>query len=214
MMAALKASPQERWMAGSMSWNNDSCGMHINVSDRLADSGTWLKLMHFLLNSPPEVLEQIGGRPPCYYCHTHSNYSVPRKPKWYTVHTTLGNTTTYYKLLEEWRANQAAQTEFPFRKQHLQKHAAVSRRSWGGYEFRLFRSSSNPLRILGNCEMIAVMLAHFANTPWHEVCGDDGWPRVSLTDISRTAYKLRHRYPYAAALCRRVGNLLSRAFDS
>lgn len=220
MLHALGAKPERRWMAGSKSWTNSSCGMHINVNDALADPGTWLKLLHFLLNSPPGYIEQIGGRPPSHYCHTHHG-PIPRKPKHYTVHTKLRHGVAYSRLLDDWRSYRMSQpdmkgsdprAEFGFSRQHLQKHAAMSRRDWGGYEFRLFRSSSNPLRILGNCEMIVVMLAHFENVPWWKVSAGDGTSIVSLKEIGATAAKLRHRFPYAAALCSRSGNALTEGF--
>lgn len=221
MLSALRARPERRWMAGSKSWTNDSCGMHINVNDALADPGTWLKLMHFLLNSPNHYIEQIGGRPPSHYCHTHYGRGA-RKPKWYTCHTRLRQNEMYHNLLSKWRAYRMSQpvcegsserTEFEFSKQHLQKHAVMSRREWGGYEFRLFRSSSNPLRILGNCEMIVVMLAHFENVPWWRVAASCGTSLVSLKEIGATAAKLRHQFPYAAALCSRSGNALTEGFQ-
>ena len=211
--------PTYRWMKGAKAWDNDSCGMHINLEWKVASSTTWAKVIHWLMRASGGLHQQIGGRSPGCYCFTHAERRRAF-PKNYLGNTALARTRAWNKIAQQY-ASRRTHTEngethggFPFDDYRLAKHSVISPRMWGGYELRLFRSSTNPLRILGNCELINVILHHFERVPWHEVCDDEGNPRVSLTDVSRTAHELRHRYPYAAALCSRVNNQLSLAFAS
>ena len=214
--------PAYRWMRGARAWDNDSCGMHINLEWKVASSTTWAKVIHWLMRADGGLHQQIGGRRPSIYCFTHDDRRRAF-PKNYLVNTALADTVTWNRMKQKYASRRIPETgvahgDFPFADYVVTKrrcaHSAITAKSWGGYELRLFRSSTNPLRILGNCELINVILHHFEQVPWHEVCDVQGNPRVSLTDISRTAHELRHRYPYAAALCRRVNNQLSLAFAS
>ena len=205
--------PAYRWMRGAKAWDNDSCGMHINLDWGIARPTTWAKVIHWLMRSGGGLHEQIGGRSPGGYCFTHAERRKAY-PKNYLCNTSLARTKAWNAILQKYRGGVGEDNSFPFSDFVLQKHAVISSRHWGGYELRLFRSSTNPLRILGNCELINVILHHFERVPWHKVCDTEGNPRVSLADISRTAHELRHRYPYAAALCSRVNNQLSLAFAS
>ena len=90
----------------------------------------------------------------------------------------------------------------------VSKHSCMSYRNWDGFEFRLFRSSTNPLRILGNCEMISVLLHHFENVPLSKAT------LVTWSDIVRTVALHRHRYPYAADQVRRQNDNYTTQFDS
>ena len=195
-----------RWQSHSKSWANSSCGMHINVEDGAVPSYVWLRVISWILRGENMNLKRLGGRMPSGYCHQYphdhrvyvGDYGEEHEP---LQNKHLWNTAGIKRHWVHRDRLRVPQATTP-------KHAAVSRRHWGGFEFRLFRSSTNPLRILGNCELISVLCHHFASVPLHQA------DSVPWADFVRTVAQHRHRYPYAAGIIRRQQDEFTTLFNS
>ena len=83
------------------------------------------------------------------------------------------------------------------------KHDAMSRRSWHGWEMRLFRSSTNPMRILGNMQMAQLLCDYFQYVSFSDV------ERTGLGPVVRHAVFNRRSFPYATGNFARQAELVS-----
>ena len=199
----LASSGHQRWQRNAKAWSNSSTGMHVNVGVGKTPRYIWLRVMAWMLRGPRWSVEELGGRQLSTYCsqwrdatmfHEGTDAPVCVKNMWPSV-----------GLRPPRRTLGAMRSPPGYR---VRKHSCMSYRDWDGFEFRLFRSSTNPLRILGNCEMISVLLHHFENVPLSKA------PFVPWSDVVRTAALHRHRYPYAADQIRRQNNSFTTHFDS
>lgn len=145
-------------------WYNESCGMHITTSQMAASPLTWVKLCYFLNNCDHEDYHSLGGR--------YSSTYLEQRPLGmrHLAHAFRGDArgfTTKYSPLN-----------FKF--------------SQGLMEFRLFRSSVSPLRILSNMQMTQVWLAYFSQCPMRIA------PQVTARHIGAYIAQHKHAYPFAA----------------
>lgn len=201
----LASSGHQRWQRDSKTWSNSSAGMHVNVPVGKTPRYIWLRVMAWLLRGPRWSVEEFGGRSLSHYCHQLGSDSTMYHEG---NHVTVTTKNLWPSVgLKRPRLKLGAPRQYPLG-HRVTKHCAMSYRDWDGFEFRLFRSSTNPLRILGNCEMISVLLHHFENVPLSKAMF------VTWSDIVRTVALHRHRYPYAADQIRRQNDSFSTHFDS
>lgn len=169
-----------RWQKNAKAWSNNSCGMHVNVSDTMTTQATLYKVFLYIVKSHPNDMKFIGGRSTTeHYCHTHHDKQV-----WCDVSDRYLDTChiNYVQQVNVYSKHPQAQ---------CRKHDAMSRRSWHGWEMRLFRSSTNPLRILGNMQMAQLLCDYFQYVPYGDI------ERTGLGPIVRHAVFNRRQFPYA-----------------
>lgn len=168
-----------RWQRNAKAWSNDSCGMHVNVSDTMTTQATLYKVFLYIVKSHPNDMKFIGGRHPHHYCRSHHDQQV-----W------CDDTDRY---LDTCHINYVQQMNVYSKHPQAQcrKHDAMSRRSWHGWEMRLFRSSTNPMRILGNMQMAQLLCDYFQYVPYSNI------ERTGLGPIVRHSVFNRRQFPYA-----------------
>lgn len=169
-----------RWQKNAKAWSNSSCGMHVNVSDTMTTQATLYKVFLYIVKSHPNDMKFIGGRSTTeHYCHTHHDKQV-----WCEVTD---------RYLDTCHINYVQQMDVYSKHPQVQcrKHDAMSRRPWHGWEMRLFRSSTNPLRILGNMQMSQLLCDYFQYVPYGDI------ERTGLGPIVRHAVFNRRQFPYA-----------------
>ena len=169
-----------RWQRHAKAWSNDSCGMHVNVSDTMTSQATLYKVFLFIVKSHPNDIKHIGGRLPQEYCRSHHN-----QPVWSDVEDRYIDT-CHLNYVQQVNVQSMNHPQAQCR-----KHDAMSRRSWRGWEMRLFRSSTNPMRILGNMQTAQLLCDYFQYVPYSDV------EHTGLGPIVKHAVKHRRTFPYA-----------------
>jgi len=174
------------WLPESHTWYNESCGMHITTCQMNAEPLTWVKLAYFLNNCASEDYVSLGGRPSSQYLQQRT-YGMRHFAQGFrgTVRgfaSTDGETSSKYSPL----------------------HFKLAQ---GLMEFRLFRSSANPIRILSNMQMTQVWLDYFRQCPMRTA------PHVTARHIGAYLSKHKHVYPFAAwAMCQPVHEMVAQGF--
>lgn len=167
------------WLPGAHSWYNESCGMHITTCHMAATPLTWLKLCYFLNNCTGEDYNSLGGR--------YSSTYLQQRP--------LG----MRHLAHAFRGDARGFT---------QKYSPLNYKVQQGLmEFRLFRSATNPIRILSNMQMTQVWLAYFSQCPMRTAL------HVTSSHIGAYLAKHKHVYPFAAwAMTQSVHDRVAQGF--
>jgi len=174
------------WLPESHTWFNESCGMHITVCQMNAEPLTWVKLAYFLNNCSSEDYESLGGRRSSTYLQQRSYGMRHFANGWRT--TTRGFSST------------EGENESKYSPLHFKLRQNLM-------EFRLFRSSANPIRILSNMQMIEVWLSYFRQCPMRTA------PHVTARHIGAYLSKHKHVYPFAAwAMCQPIHETVAQGF--
>ena len=174
------------WLPESNTWYNESCGMHITTCQMNAEPLTWVKLAYFLNNCSSDDYVSLGGRKSSQYLQQRS-YSMR--------HFAAG-----------WRGTTRgfASTEGETYAKYSPLHFKLSQSLM---EFRLFRSSANPIRILSNMQMTQVWLDYFRQCPMRTA------PHVTARHVGAYLSKHKHVYPFAAwAMCQPVHEMVAQGF--
>jgi len=161
------------------SWYNVSCGMHITTCQMAASPLTWVKLCHFLNNCSSTDYISLGGRESSQYLRQR-----PHNMRHF-AHAFRGHAGGF-----------------------VEKYSPLNFKfSQGLMEFRLFRSSTNPIRILSNMQMTQVWLAYFSQCPMKSA------PHVTGRHIGAYLAKHKHVYPFAAwAMQQPVHEMVAQGF--
>jgi hypothetical protein len=181
-----------RWQSRAKAWSNDSCGMHVNVSNTMSTEMTLYKVFLYIVRSHPSDMKHIGGRSTLeHYCRTHHDKQIWCGEQGRNLDMTHFN---YMSQVGQW-SDKHQQAD-------CNKHDAMSRRPWHGWEMRLFRSSTNPLRILGNMQIAQLLCDYFQYVPISKV------EHTGLAPIVRHSVLNRRTFPYAAACFARQAELV------
>ena len=207
--------PSKRWQPGSKSWSNRSCGIHVTVPTSIASKLTWIKAM-YMLYSNSELCQFIGGRPPnsycsatlpeaCYECdilpYVHRDYETNNKYRSCTLPDLASGTVFKADMSrvrsKRHRVNGKGVTLATF---SPTKYAPLHyKRLFDLFEFRMFRSSTNPLRIMASLELVIAFLRWVDRVPLHAL----GQPLVTQWPLGRQGFEVflkenSFRYPFAA----------------
>ena len=181
-----------RWQKDAKAWSNKSCGMHVNVSNTMTTEMTLYKVFLYIVLSHPSDMRHIGGRSTEeHYCRTHHGKSV------WCDETDRPLDVCHFNYV-----HQAGVGSLKHQPASCNKHDAMSRRPWHGWELRLFRSSTNPMRILGNMQMVQLLCDYFQYVPHGDVA------RTGLGPIVRHSVFNRRTFPYAAGNFARQAELV------
>lgn len=173
-------------LPASNTWYNESCGMHITTCQMNAEPLTWVKLAYFLNNCSSEDYVSLGGRASSQYLQQRT-YGMRHFAQGFRC-TTRG----------------FASTDGESSSKYSPLHFKLEQNLM---EFRLFRSSANPMRILSNMQMTQVWLDYFRQCPMRTA------PLVTACHIGAYLSKHKHVYPFAAwAMCQPVHEMVAQGF--